>query len=320
MKRSTTILTILIALLFFTTNSFAEKYAGEIFDMGIGVRNLAIGNLGITDTDTKSKAYWNASLLGNSSGIETEVMHSEEFNGLLSYDTASLTWGKTNRYNLILSRINISDIGLTKLENPDEEISDENRPYIYKNISNSDYIIYFGFMKKIKKLPVGITTKLIYRNRAGKSGYGFGADLTTHYYLNQKILLGARLHDFFSTQIFWESGNHEIINPGLDLESRFQFLIPLIERKSFFYLNFETLFEGREEAANLSFSEISTEIHTGLELNLHKYLDLYLGYDYKHFTSGLSLNLYNFDLNYSFETHSSLDNSHRISVGYKFNN
>ena len=48
------IVIILILLLSISLN--AEKYAGEIFRMGAGVRNFALGNTGLTDTQTNAIA------------------------------------------------------------------------------------------------------------------------------------------------------------------------------------------------------------------------------------------------------------------------
>ena len=85
---------IIIALvLLITVNLLAEKYAGEIFNMSISPRNSALGGCGLTDDDTFSPAYWNSALLTEISNNKYELMHAEEYSGLLKFDTFSGIFG-----------------------------------------------------------------------------------------------------------------------------------------------------------------------------------------------------------------------------------
>jgi hypothetical protein len=62
MKTYRTLL-LLLLLGLFSSSLCAEKYAGEIFRMGAGVRNFALGSTGITDTNGYAPAYWNPALM-----------------------------------------------------------------------------------------------------------------------------------------------------------------------------------------------------------------------------------------------------------------
>lgn len=306
----------LIFILLISYNLTAAKYAGEIFRMGAGVRNFALGNIGVSDPNGYALAYWNSALLIEVSENRFELMHAEEYKGLLSYDTVSAIWGNDQKFSLVLTRIAISDIPLTKLNDPNNSISGSNRPYKYKSVNNSDLVAYFGLARRFGKINLGFTPKIAYRSLADENGFGFGADVST-YFKFKDINFGLKLRDFFTTQVLWSNGTHEMINPGFDLEANFDLMLPIIERKSIFYAGLENQMEGRDVSADLSLGFISFDLHLGSEINLHRYVDLYLGLDRRNFTSGLSLSIRSWQINYAFENNSELDDSHRISVSIK---
>jgi hypothetical protein len=308
-----------LIILCLPVNLSAEKYAGEIFRMGAGVRNFALGNTGLTDYQSPAIAYWNPALLAKSEEKDSsfELMHAEEFMGLVTYDTFSAVWGSQTRYALSLSRIGINNIPLTRLPNPDEPLSNDNRPYEYKKVNNADYLLYFGFYRRIGSYVIGFTPKLAYRYLAETSGYGFGADVSTFIQPHDNVLLGMKLRDFFSTQIFWNNGTHEIVNPGLDLEMSYYFPTPLIGGKSRLIGGTEVITEGRKEAATHYLGLFSFDYHFGLEIPIPDYVNLYAGYDIENITTGLSVNIAQFQINYAFKHNTEIDNSHRVSLALK---
>ncbi|MCK4312799.1 MAG: hypothetical protein KAW88_08710, partial [Candidatus Cloacimonetes bacterium] len=247
MKRSLTFIIILIAI-----NLGATKYAGEIFRMGAGVRNYALGGCGVADENSFALAYWNSALLSKVKNNKFELMHAEEYMGLLTYDTASAIWGKDNKFSVVITRIGIDDIPLTKLVNPEDSLSYSNRPYKYKSINNSDYVIYFGLARKIGKYNIGLTPKIAYRNLAEESGFGFGADISTFFELSKKMLFGIKVRDFFTTQILWGNGTHEIVNPGIDAELNYKFLFPIFQKNAQLFLGTEIYTEDRDTASKVS--------------------------------------------------------------------
>ncbi|MCK4654746.1 MAG: hypothetical protein KAU01_09895 [Candidatus Cloacimonetes bacterium] len=312
MKRSLTFIIILISI-----NLGATKYAGEIFRMGAGVRNYALGGCGVSDENSFALAYWNSALLSRVKNSKFELMHAEEYMGLLTYDTASAIWGIDNKFSVVITRIGIDDIPLTKLVNPEDSLSYSNRPYKYKSINNSDYVVYFGLSRKIGRYNIGLTPKIAYRNLAEESGFGFGADISTFFELSKKMLLGIKIRDFFTTQILWGNGTHEIVNPGIDAGLKYKFLFPIFQKNAQLFLGTEIYTEDRDTASKLSLSFLSLDYHLGCEINMHEAVDVYIGYDIDNFTTGLSLNYNNWIINYSFEQNSELENSHRVSIGYK---
>ena len=244
-------------------------------------------------------------------------MHAEEYQGLLKYDTAAAVWGNDQKISVVLTRIGINDIPLTKLENEDEEPSYNNRPYKYKSVNNNDIVVYVGLTRRIANLQIGLTPKFAYRSLAEESGFGFGADISTYFDIRDNLLVAVKIRDFFSSQILWSNGTHEIVNPGIDTEASYSMIIPGLKRPGNLRLGLEFITENREEAATIAMGFLSADFHAGLEILLHENIDFMLGYDVDNLTSGFTFRYMNLNINYGFEYDNDLENSHRISLGYR---
>ena len=304
--------------IFFPTSLFSEKYAGEIFKMGAGVRNFALGRTGLTDDRSPALAYWNASLLLKQPYPTFELMHAEEFNGLLKYDTLSGSFGRNHRVGFTLSRIGISNVPMTKLPYPDEEVGPDNRPFVYRSVNNVDYILYMGFARRLLNIPIGITPKVVYRSLADETAYGFGMDIATHFVTNEHVKFGIRVRDAIPTQIYWENGTNESVNKGVDLEVRLSAITPIVERPIHFFINGEINTDAMKYYSFTHVGDATLDPHLGVEFVMHDMISLFAGYDIEFFTAGIGLTYNQFMLHYAFERNAFLDNSHRLSIGYMF--
>lgn len=287
----------------------ADKYAGEIFRMGAGVDNFALGNTGLTNRTSAGLAYWNPAFLAEGKDNHFEIMHAEEYNGLLQYDVISATFG--NKISFVVTRIGIDDIPLTKWDET------TNRPYVYKNVNNSDLALFVGFQRNILGRNIGFTPKLAYRNLADETGFGFGLDISSYYDVSPNWIIAGKLHDIFTTQIIWSTDTSETVYPGLDLETAYSFQIPGINKTSQILAGTDIYTESRDYAATTSLGALSADYHLGLATNIHPRADLLLGYDVNMLTTGLRLNYKNWFVNYAFKYNTELDNSHRISMELK---
>ena len=297
---------------------FAEKYAGEIFKIGAGVRNFSMGRAGVTDIKSPALAYWNSSLLLVREHNAFELMHAEEFNGLLKYDTFSGSFGENNKIGFTLARIGVNDIKLTGLANPSLPVGPDNPPEIIDRVNTQDYILYLGFARYLGKVPLGFTPKLVYRDLAGVSAFGFGLDLSTFIQAYEYFTFGFRLRDIVPAQIFWDDGVKESVATGLDFEMQIHTFMPVIDKPLNLYVNGEFNSDNMISTAKANAGILSLDPHLGAELILHNSVSLFAGYDINNFTTGIEVNYNQFLLNYSFEQDTELDNSHRLSIGYKF--
>lgn len=299
----------------------AEKYAGEIFRMGAGVDNFALGSTGITNINSPSASYWNAALLNYYQDNAFEVMHAEEFGGQIKYDTFSGVLGKSSHIGFVITRIGYGNIPLTKLENDSLPPSVDNQPVVYKTVTNSDYIAYFGIGRIYnEKISYGITPKIAYRTLAEHSGYGFGADLGGYYHMNDNTNVGVRVADFFTTQLFWQNGTHEIANPSLDLEINHGMKLTKAQIPVAGYLRAEIMAEGREEATMVSAGPMSLDLHGGIEVQPISSVKVMGGYDAGNITAGINITYWILSIHYAYKQlpKDDLESCQRISMGLRF--
>lgn len=299
----------------------ADKYAGEIFYLSPGVANQAMGNTGITNPDAVSAAWWNPALLALPGSKGLELMHAEQFEGLMQFNHMSAILGSQNRIGLTITHIGIDNIALTRLVIDSLPPSAENRPFVYKRVNNNDLMAYLGISRSVKEnLHLGITPKLAYRNLAEKTGFGFGADLGMLWQISDKFTLGAVARDFFSTQVVWENGTWENIPPSLTPELAYHRTATTREMPLRIVISAETMFEGRKEAATINLGDMSADFHAGISLMPIPQLKVITGYDVDAFTTGLGIYIKQLYLEYAFKTGSDddLGYSQRISAGWRW--
>ena len=297
----------------------ATKYAGEIFSFSPGVKNQAMGNTGLTLADFTSSGWWNPALLAESKLNGIELRHSEMFEGLLSQNQITLRLDKASAINI--NHLLIDKVKLTRLEDENSPISNDNRPYVWKSVSNQDIIITGSFARSINpRLALGLSPKLAYRRLAEHSGYGFGADFGAYLALGKGFALGANLRDFFGTQILWESGNHEIALPNLDLEVGYNRGLGKREMPLQIALRSRIIPDERGEASSLSSEALSADLHAGAMLQIIPQLALMAGWDVNSFSSGMGLKIQNWGLDYAIKGSGKdgLGISHNISANYQW--
>ncbi|MBC8526387.1 MAG: PorV/PorQ family protein [Candidatus Cloacimonetes bacterium] len=309
---------VIVLIFLLSANLYAEKYAGEFLNLGVGVKAKSLGNAFVAIADDPTAIFWNSAGMQNSSNICIDIMHSEEFAGNLKYDTFGLIYplGKNNRLGFLLTRIGISGIPISKLPYPDLAPSDTNQPYVEKYVSNSDYAGYFALSSKLSsKLSFGISSKIIYKDIGVTSASGLGLDIGFLFNANKKIRFGLNLRDILSTTIWWNNGTTEKVNPNIFVGVGMDFLFPILARPATLSLQTDIFFEDRDFAAQLHYKKASFDFHSGLKIKFAEFLSICCGIDRKNPTAGLTISYKKFSLNYAFHVHNELKNTHRISLG-----
>ena len=299
----------------------ADKYAGEIFYLAPGVANQAMGNTGYTNADAVSATWWNPALLSLQGSSGLELMHAEQFEGLMQFNHLSAIWGKQNRMGLVITHIGIDDIGLTRLANDSLPPSSTNRPSVWKHTNNNDLMAYFGISRSLSdKLHLGITPKLAFRSLAEKTGYGFGADFGMLWQMNQSLRLGVVAKDFFTTNVIWENGTQENILPSLDAELGLRTVVSKKQIPVMVSAAVETQTDGRQEAATFNAGSVSGDLHAGIAVLPIPQLKVMAGYDADNITAGLGIYIKKLYVEYAFKNGSSdeLGYSQRIAAGWRW--
>ncbi|PKN79107.1 MAG: hypothetical protein CVU48_06370 [Candidatus Cloacimonetes bacterium HGW-Cloacimonetes-1] len=300
---------------------FATKYAGEIFQLTPGVANQAMGNTGLTFQESISAGYWNPALLANSPYQGLELVHTEHFEGLLQQNQMSLIPSRIAHFSLTINHIGIDNIKLTRLENEADTLSNDNRPVVWKTVGNNDFVLYGSFGRPINEhWSMGLSPKLAYRSLADNKGYGFGADLGILWQPNSRWAIGANIRDFFSTQVMWENDTREVVNPNLDLETAYRFMVSARKIPVHIALRSQIFAEGREEASTVSASLLSADFHGGISIAPIPNLRLMAGYDVDSFTAGLGVEIKGLGVDYAYKANPTdgLGTTQRIAIGLKW--
>ncbi|MEA1996840.1 MAG: hypothetical protein U9N45_04350, partial [Gemmatimonadota bacterium] len=131
-----------------------SKYAGESFSVGVGARGLAMGSAFHTLARGPEALYWNPAGLARTSRKKINniaFMHSERFSGEVVYNFVGFSRAmqkSSHRMSVGVGMIHLGVGGIpvvTRLEDPEGEISDQNRPVIDRYISKNDFAFLAGF-------------------------------------------------------------------------------------------------------------------------------------------------------------------------------
>ena len=296
----------------------ATKYAGEIFQLSSGVQNQAMGNTGLTFGNSLAAGWWNPALLAEPGSCGVELMRVEHFEGLMQQNQLGVVFGTKTRTSVQINHLGIDEIKLTQLENPADSLSNSNRPEVWKTVGNHDLIVYGSLARSLKNnLHLGLTPKLAYRSLAENSGFGIGADLGLLWDAGKGLRAAANLRDFFSTQLIWANGTHEIAIPNLDLEFGYGFS-PFKEIPVHLALRTQIFAEGRGEASNVAAGPVSADFHAGLLVKPIPALNVMAGWDSDCFTAGLGVRYKALGLDYAWRNGSpdELGSSQRLSLSY----
>lgn len=296
----------------------ATKYAGEIFQLSSGVQNQAMGNTGLTYGNSLAAGWWNPALLAEPGFSGVELMRVEHFEGLMQQNQLGAVFGTKTRTSLQINHLGIDEIKLTQLENPADSLSNANRPEVWKTVGNHDVIIYGSLARSLRdNLHLGLTPKLAYRSLAENSGFGIGADLGLLWNAGKGFRAAANLRDFFSTQLIWANGTHEIAIPNLDLELGYGFA-PFKEIPVHLALRAQIFAEDRGEASNVAAGPVSADFHAGVLVNPIPALNVMAGWDADCFTAGLGVRYKALGIDFAWRNGSAdaLGSSQRLSLSY----
>ncbi|MCB5284609.1 MAG: hypothetical protein LHW45_03335 [Candidatus Cloacimonetes bacterium] len=296
----------------------ATKYAGEIFQLSSGVQNQAMGNTGLTYGNSLAAGWWNPALLAEPGFSGVELMRVEHFEGLMQQNQLGAVFGTKTRTSLQINHLGIDEIKLTQLENPADSLSNANRPEVWKTVGNHDVIVYGSLARSLRdNLHLGLTPKLAYRSLAENSGFGIGADLGLLWNAGKGFRAAANLRDFFSTQLIWANGTHEIAIPNLDLELGYGFA-PFKEIPVHLALRTQIFAEDRGEASNVAAGPVSADFHAGVLVNPIPALNVMAGWDTDCFTAGLGVRYKALGIDFAWRNGSAdeLGSSQRLSLSY----
>jgi hypothetical protein len=316
------LLTLFIAITLISSTAYAgggfktAKYAGEFLNLGVGGRALGMGGAYIALAHDVSATYWNPAGLANIDYPQIMLMHSEQFAGVVKYDFGSFAvpFGARRSLGLSLIRLGVDDIPETRLKNPNEKLSETNRPEIVRTFSDAEYAMFLTYaVRRSQNFSFGGNVKIIYKGLGNHSAWGLGFDIAALYNPFGNLNIGVNLQDVTSTVLAWDTGRRELIVPALKAGLAYPILLPGLGGFMSPALDLEIRFEGRDYAAQFGAGPVSFDTHLGWEYQ-RELLALRFGSDVGQFTVGAGIGLPKLQFDYAFLSHGDLGDTHRISA------
>lgn len=309
--------------LFAVPGSQAAKYAGDPFSLGVGGRSLALGGATIAGKFDGTAPYWNPAGMNQLDGRYLTAMHAETFGSLLNHDFVSYVNARPadslsliQSFGFYLYYLGGGGIKIT-------ELNEFDRPYVVREESHGDYLLAASASGKLRdNLDFGLTAKLIYRDIGTESGYGLTMDAGFLWQVRPDLSAGLTLTDFttgfirYSGKTFDSTAHTESIYPTV--RPGLAYTRSWTDFETTLYASGDIKFEGIKEAAQFWSGPVSLDTHWGLELGYKEMLYGRTGFDIGRFTAGGGVAFRKLSLDLAYLHHDQLDETFRVSAGYRF--
>lgn len=314
--------TILIVVLAFVGGAnraeSSGKYAGDFLALGTGARALGMGSAFVVVTDGAASSYYNPAGLARLKTKEINFMHSEQFAGLINYNTVSVASPMTDRVSMGITLLHsgIGNIKYTRLVDPSKPMGEDNRPEVASREDATDYALYVSSAKQVTdRLGIGGSVKIIRRSIGPDTAFGYGIDLGAQYRISDNWRIGAALRDATGTTVAWDGRSNDRIAAILDAGVSFTGEAPWVGG-GYFVTGSMLFFGDSPDTKGLSTMYLGGEYHIG------DFLAFRAGSSAGAGTFGLGLmrlpliSATSFD--YAFLSDDGLDSTHRVSMSVKF--
>jgi len=309
----------------------AEKYAGEFLRIGAGARALGMGGAVTAVVDDASAVYWNPAAMVELPSGQVVLMHAEQFGDLADYNFAAFvqplsTSGTPGAIGLGLIHFGVSDILITKNGYIDKNGNhrydhgiDEINPSEFYYDSDTELGLLFSYARPAgERLALGGSVKVIRQDLVNHGSFGLGIDLGALWRPHRSLRFGARLSDATTTQLFWDTGTRETVNPSLFLGGATVRHLGGLDMDLSLGADLALTFEGREEASSFSTGKVGGDLRVGLEAWFRGLFAARVGHQEDGVTAGAGFRIAGFGVDYAFVPHEDLDSSHRVSASYAF--
>ncbi|MBU1637171.1 PorV/PorQ family protein [bacterium] len=294
------------------------RYAGEFLELGAGARALAMGAAAVARPVPATAGYYNPSALAGLSRQHIEFMHASQFDNLFTYDYLSLARpmrnGSAGSLTLLYTRV--GDIPLTKLADPSQPLSDENRVLVDKKTGDNELAVMASVGRATPSgWRVGATAKLLSKSVAEETAFGVGVDLGVGRTLAKDLDFGLAARNITTSILAWSTGRTEAILPSIAIGTAWGKALPAVNARVVLVADLEGHFESRGEAEQFEAGPLSANPHLGVEYIILETVALRGGYQGEYLTAGAGLNISSLSVNAAFQDHEDLGFTHRVSVG-----
>lgn len=309
----------------------AAKYSGDAFSLGVGARGLAMGGAVIAGPFDGTASYWNPAGMNYLNHRHIAAMHAETFGSLLNHDYLAYIDSRP-RNNVTIQSFGFYFYYLGGGGIKITSLNQFNRPYVVREESHADILLAGSVSGKIAdKFDFGLTAKIIYRDIGTESGQGLTLDVGALYQLSNTARLGLMITDVTTGFIRYgggstiETSDSTSFETSSNTESIYPTIKPgiMLER---FHKDFsvrvaasgDIKFENLKSAAQYWVGGLSLDTHYGLEIGYSEMIFGRVGLDIGRFSAGGGVDVKNITIDFAYLHHDELDETFRVSAGYRF--
>ncbi len=308
------------------------KYTADFLSLGVGARALGMGGTGTATTNNAAAIYWNPAGMGHQYALHEVSMMRSTLSGLAAYTFVSYNHPVSDTSALGISwlRVGVDAIPITGLSVASKPVGPTNRPKVIGTFSTTQNAVLLAGGWKLPSLSrfsfrLGGTLKLLYIDSyRNTNAIGGGGDIGFLMTYRQRVTLGIRASDIFTTKLYWntppatagETPHTETLLPHVTFGIAATQPLPFLD--------------SRLTLACDVYTQHGPELHAGAELTLFELLALRIGMDgrngierWMQVTAGVGLQLRFVTgaaaaVDYAWTNHAALGGSHRMGFRMGF--
>jgi len=288
--------------------SFGAKYAGEFIDLPVGGRAQGLGGAYVTLVRGAESPFWNPSCIMIEEGKDLFLFHSENFGGLVNYNTLSFSMSDGIRgLGVALYHVGVPDIPLT------------NDSIILDTVNIDDWVIYltYGSVTDLggrvhNGISYGLNMKAIYRDWKDGSAYGIGIDGGL-FYRFCPFSVGLHVENMTTTVLFWSTGTREFIAPLLKTGISYEFPVERLSGRFIIAGGLDTDLENKITR----FDAIKSDPHIGAEYIYKERFAVRVGLDKGDMSFGAGIRFGSLKVDYGQSQNIELGTNSRFSLNFK---
>lgn len=329
----------IIIIILLSLNLWAGRFAGDFMEIGPGVRAIGMGGAYSAIADNGSAIYWNSAGIAQIRTTDINLMKAFLYEGLASYQNISFCQPLPNDVTIGVNwtRLAIDDIPLFEdkhlvfnvdvrsafpefnlpADNPDGYFSNTDDIFQFAFAKHLHYDLNFGWL--FFELPLefnfGGNIKYIKRKIYNKMGTGTGfdfgfmgqTDLATLLDIEGlgKLSFGLNFQDVGGTVIAWDTESNHEDEVLFNTKVGYALIQPIEKFNSQLIVayDYDYVYDGTK--------------HLGTEILYKEFVGFRVGYYDNNFSTGMSLRLYDINIDYAFVTNN-LGNTNRVGLRINF--
>lgn len=291
-----------VGMIFFLFLIFTDEfYTSEFMELGVGARALGMGNAFVGLADDPTAFYWNPAGLARLKNKELFLMHSEDFDTLVTTNVGAFIYPSVPyTLGIALYWVGVPSIPISDSTDSGYEITE------WVNVS--DYVAYLSYARPFSYVDIGVNVKGIFRDWGITTAYGVETDcglISTF----KGLKLGLNFVNLIGSKIYWQD--------TLGVKDQLPLLVKsgcsIQEKLSIGKINACLGFDTSPERKVTQFTALHTDTYLGAEYWWEEKFAIRVGWDKGVFSGGCGIVYKSLKLDYGIKFHPDLGILKRLS-------